>query len=84
MSSLMTPKTLTLRLPAEAYERATALAERRRQSLNRLFQDGLALLDQQEREKRLFDDFTAIAEAGADETDVEFAIVAQAQANPAP
>jgi hypothetical protein len=84
MDSLMTAKTLTLRLPAEAYERATVLAERRRQSLNRLFQDGLALLDQQEREKRLYDDFTAIAEAGADETDVEFAIVAQTQANTAP
>jgi len=83
MNSLMTAKTLTLRLPAEAYERATVLAERRRQSLNRLFQDGLALLDQQEREKRLYDDFTEIAEAGANETDVEFAMVAQTQANTA-
>ena len=78
--SLMTAKTLTLRLPLDAYKRATALAERRGQSLNRLFQEGLRLLDQQEREKQLFDDFSAIAAAGADETDVEFAIDAQSQA----
>ena len=76
----MTAKTLTLRLPTDAYDRATALAERRKQSLNRLFQDGLLLLDQQEREKQLFDDFSAIAEAGADETGVEFAFEAQSQA----
>ena len=83
MMSSMTAKILTLRLSPEAYERAKALAERRRQSLNRMFQDGLALLDQQEREQRLYDDFTAIAEAGADETDVEFAIAAQTQATTA-
>jgi len=46
-------------------------------------QFGLALLDQQERGKRLYDDFTAIAEAGVDETDVEFAIAAQTQATTA-
>jgi len=77
----MTAKTLTLRLTPTAYERATALARLRGQSLNRLFQDGLLLLDQQESEKQLFDDFTAIAESGADETDVEFAIEAQSQAS---
>ena len=76
----MTAKTLTLRLPIDAYERATALAERRHQSLNRLFQDGLTLLDQQEREKQLFADFSAIADAGAEETDVEFALEAQTEA----
>jgi hypothetical protein len=76
----MTAKTLTLRLPIDAYERAAALAERRHQSLNRLFQDGLNLLDQQEREKQLFADFSAIADAGSDETGVEFAVEAQSQA----
>ena len=75
----MTAKTLTLRLTSEAYGRAAALAQRRRQSLNRLFQDGLILLDREEREKQLFEDFSTIAAAGADETDVEFALEAQAQ-----
>ena len=76
----MTAKTVTLRLPPGAYDQAAALAQRRRQSLNRLFQDGLVLLDKQEREKQLFDDFSAIAAAGSDETDVEFALAAQSQA----
>jgi hypothetical protein len=80
VTSVMTAKVLTLRLSEEAYQRATALAEQRQQSLNRLFQDGLLLLDQQERDKRLFDDFTAIAESGTNETDVEFAIEAQTRA----
>lgn len=76
----MNSKTLTLRLSPEAYLKAADLAERRGQSLNRLFQDGLLLLDKQEREKQLFDDFSAIAAAGTDETDVEFALAAQAHA----
>ena len=76
----MTAKTLTLRLPIETYERAATLAERRGQSLNRLFQDSLLLLDQREREKQLFDDFTAIAATGPGETDVEFALEAHNQA----
>ena len=72
-------RTSNLRLTSEAYGRAAALAQRRRQSLNRLFQDGLLLLDREEREKQLFEDFSTIAAAGADETDVEFALDAQAQ-----
>ncbi|MGI8603463.1 MAG: hypothetical protein ACR2OZ_10750 [Verrucomicrobiales bacterium] len=76
----MTAKTLTIRLPAAAYERAADLARKRKQSLNRLFQDSLNLLDQQEREGELFDDFTAIADAGADEIDVGFALEAQNEA----
>ena len=67
-----------------AYERATMLAEHRGQSLNRLFQDGLTLIDQQDREQRLFQDFSTIAEAGEDETNVEFALIAQTQATDAP
>jgi hypothetical protein len=70
-------KTLTLRLPLGVYERATRLAVTRGQSLNRLFQDGFQLLDSQERDKRLFDDFTAIADAQRDESDVDYAFAAQ-------
>ena len=77
----MTAKTLTLRLSPSVYDRAKALAKLRGQSLNRLFQDGLLLLDQHESEKQLFEDFTAIAEIGTEETDVEFAIEAQSQAS---
>ncbi len=76
----MTAKTLTLRLPAAAYDRAASLARSRKQSLNRLFQESLELLDQQESARRLFDDFSLIADAGSEETDVEFAREAQSQA----
>ena len=72
-------KTLTIRLPLGVYQRAAQLAEVRGQSLNRLFQDGLQLLDAQEKEKRLFDDFSAIAAAGSDESDVAFALPAQTE-----
>jgi hypothetical protein len=76
----MTAKTLTIRLQPAVYEKATSLAERRHTSLNRLFQDGLELLAAQEQEKQLFDDFSLIAAAGTEETDVQFALAAQAEA----
>jgi len=72
-------KTLTLRLPLDLYERASLLSESRGQSLNRLFQDGFHLLDSLEREKRLFNDFSAIAEANEGESDVDFAFAAQSE-----
>jgi hypothetical protein len=72
-------KKLTLRLPLGLYERASRLAATRGQSLNRLFQDGLQLLDSQDRDQRLFDDFTAIAEAQGAESDVGFALAAQTE-----
>lgn len=71
-------KTLTVRLPVALYEKASELAKSRRQSLNKLVMEGLQTLDSQHRENRLFDDFTAIAESGVDETDMEFATEAQA------
>lgn len=79
MTSMNAAKTLTLRLPLGVYERATRLAVTRGQSLNRLFQDGFQLLDSQERDKRLFDDFTAIAAAQGDESDVDYAFAAQTE-----
>jgi hypothetical protein len=71
-------KTLTIRLPLADYERATDLAKARHQSLNKLVQDGLKSIETEEREKRLFDDFTAIAESGHENNDVDFAFEAQA------
>lgn len=79
MTAMNAAKTLTLRLPLGVYERATRLAATRGQSLNRLFQDGFQLLDSQERDKRLFDDFTAIADAQGDESDVDYAFAAQTE-----
>jgi hypothetical protein len=52
--------------------------------LNRLFQAGLRFLDEQERERRLFEDFSAIGDAGAEVTDVEFALAAQSGATAIP
>ena len=72
-------KTLTLRLPLGVYERANRLATSRGQSLNRLFQDGLQLLDSQDRERCLFDDFRAIAEALGDDSSIDFAFAAQTE-----
>jgi len=72
-------KTLTLRLPPGLYERASRLAVKRGQSLNRLFQDSLQLLDSQERDQHLFDDFTAIAVAQGAESEVGFAFAAQTE-----
>jgi len=72
-------KTLTIRLPLSVYERATDLAKARRQSLNKLVQDGLKSIEAQERESRLFDDFTAIAESGREETELDFAFEGQAE-----
>lgn len=79
MLSQMIAKVVTLRLAPAEYRRASALARRRRLSLNRLFRESLQLMEQQEREKELFDDFSLIAEK-ASETDVEFALIPQTEA----
>jgi len=72
-------RTLTLRLTPDLYEKASRLSASRGQSLNRLFQDGLQLLDSLDREKRLFDDFSVIAAADDGESDVDFAFGAQSE-----
>ncbi len=79
MLSHMIAKVVTLRLAPAEYQRASALARRRRLSLNRLFQESLQLMERQERERDLFDDFSLIAE-NAIETDVEFALIPQTEA----
>lgn len=72
-------KTLTIRLPISVYEKAADLAKSRHQSLNKLVQDGLRSIELQDREKRLFDDFTTIADLGREETEVDYAFDAQAE-----
>ena len=79
MTAVNAAKTLTIRLPLDLYERASHLAMTRGQSLNRLFQDGLQLLDSQDRDQRLFDDFTLIADALGNESDIGFAFAAQTE-----
>jgi len=74
----MIAKIVTLRLAPAEYERASALAKRRSLSLNRLFKEGLDVMERQERERNLFADFSRIA--ANDETDVEFALGAQTEA----
>lgn len=83
MLSIMIAKVVTLRLAPAEYERASALAKRHSLSLNRLFRESLDLMECQEREKTLFDDFSRIA-AAAGETDVEFALTAQMEATRKP
>ena len=75
----MNAKTLTLRLAPDLYERAQVLARHRGESLNRLFQVGFEVLDQQEREERLRAGFALIAETDREETDVGFALAAQTE-----
>lgn len=77
--SAMTAKVVTLRLPPGEYERATALAQRRKVSLNRLFRESFHLMERQDREKALFEDFSRIG-AAFGESDVEFALDAQTEA----
>ena len=77
-------KTLTIRLPLADHERAIALAKARQQSLNKLVQDGLKSIEVEEREKRLFDHFTAIPESGREDNDMDFALEAQAEVVTAP
>jgi len=79
MPSIMIAKVVTLRLAPAEYERASALAQRRGLSLNRLFQEGFHLMERKKREEELFQDFSRIGEAAA-ETDVEFALAAQTEA----
>ena len=63
---------------------SAALAEARGQSLSRVFQDGLQLLDSQGLERQLFDDFSRSAAAGGEESNVDFAVAAQAETLGAP
>lgn len=72
-------KTFTVRLPRSIYERAAGLAKARGRSMNCLVQDALRLLDSQESEKRLFDEFTRIADSNEEENDVGFALAAQGE-----
>ena len=74
----MTAKCYTLRLPVPLFEKAVALARKRDISLNRLFQEGIGQLCEAEEQNRLFHEFTMIA-GDAQDADVEFASVAQAE-----
>lgn len=78
MKSTMTAKTITLRLSPEDYAGASALAKRKRLSLNKLFLTGMKCLDRQEQEKRLFDDFTLIGDQ-LELANVEFGLTAQSE-----
>ncbi len=76
MKSLKTAKTITLRLPPQDYAKATRLAKHNQLSINKLFIAAMNLLDRQDQQKRLFDDFTVIGDR-AEDVDVEFGQAAQ-------
>lgn len=69
-------KALTVRLPADLYERGRTVMERRNATLNELVIEGLALVVAGEEEAALF---AAFGEVGADATvsDVSFSSAAQ-------
>jgi hypothetical protein len=78
MKALSTPKTVTLRLSPDAYATAAALARRKNLSINRLFIAGMKILDRQEQDRRLYDDFTRIGEQ-VEGAHVEFGLAAQSE-----
>ncbi len=78
MNSSTTAKTITLRLAPADYRIATSIAKRKNLSINKMFLNGLRLLEEKEKERQLFDDFTAIGKH-TDVADVEFALSAQSQ-----
>ncbi|MBU2602697.1 MAG: hypothetical protein KKA32_11125 [Actinobacteria bacterium] len=69
-------KALTVRLPADLYERGKTVVERRNITLNELVIEGLELVVAEEEEAALF---AAFGEVGADATmgDVSFSWAAQ-------
>jgi hypothetical protein len=70
------PKALTVRLPADLYDRGKKVTERRNTTFNELVIEGLALVVAGEEEAALFE---AFGEVGADATmgDVSFSWAAQ-------
>ncbi len=75
---MATRRSLTVRLPEPLYLASVELAERRGKSLNALVQEALAALAREEEHRRLYDEFSLIAE-DAGECDVEFAMPAQSE-----
>lgn len=71
-------KTVTIRLPIELYETSSAIAKRRRVSLNSLVQEGLNAIKQADENARLYEAFGELGEDG-EECDVEFAMPAQCE-----
>lgn len=70
------PRALTVRLPADLYERGKIVIERRNTTLNELVIEGLTHVVAREEENALFD---AFGQVGADATmaDVSFSWAAQ-------
>ena len=69
-------KSLTIRLPLDLYQIASAIATRRFMSFNALVQESLLAMLKQEEEARLYEAFGQLGE-DAEASDVEFAAPAQ-------
>src|SRR5438552_16737111 len=73
-----TPKSLTVRLAPTVYEESIKVARRRRLSLNALIQESLRRAIAEERALEMFDAATILG-SDPEESDVEFALAAQAE-----
>jgi hypothetical protein len=74
---------ITLRLPVSVYERIKQMATQRGISFNALVEESLVARIEAEERVRLFEAFTEVGGSG-EETDVEFALVAQRETTESP
>jgi hypothetical protein len=73
-----TTKSVTFKLPEQLYVASSAVARRRRISMDTLLQESLASVIREE-EQVLYDSFTVLGD-DPEGTDVEFAFLAQVEA----
>ncbi len=77
MTTETTPRALTVRLPADLYAAAAALARQRRQSINALLQDSLTSTVRTAEDHELYEAFQRFG--GHPDGDVTYADQAQAE-----
>jgi hypothetical protein len=71
-------RSVTIRLPENIYQESVKAAKAKNISFNSLTQEGLLKILREQREKDLYDAFTLVGQ-DAEESDVEYAIHAQAE-----
>jgi len=78
MKTHLDVKPLTVRLPAELYEVATAIAHKKCVSLNTLIQESLKAMVKEEEDREMYEAYTLLGQ-DQEECSVEYAIYAQAE-----
>lgn len=71
-------RSVTIRLPENIYRESVKAAKAKNVSFNSLTQEGLLKILREQREKDLYDAFTLVGQ-DSEESDVEYAIHAQAE-----